>query len=94
VGDQFGSQNQHLMPRVFAWFYLAINLGAFASSLITPIYLRSFGPSVAFGIPGLLMFVATWYFWRGRNKFVHIQPGGWNTVQEALGPGPPHGPRI
>lgn len=86
VGDQFGSQNQHLMPRVFNWFYLAINLGAFASSLATPIYLAEYGPSVAFGVPGVLMFAATWYFWRGRHRFVHVPPAGWESVTEALGP--------
>ncbi|HPZ82326.1 MAG TPA: MFS transporter, partial [Thermogutta sp.] len=28
VGDQFASRNSHRMGEVFAWFYLAINLGA------------------------------------------------------------------
>ena len=39
---------------------------------------RSLGTSVAFGLPGVLMFFATVIFWMGRNKFVHAppQPGG------------------
>src|SRR3546814_9429056 len=39
-----------------------------------PIFLREYGPSVAFGIPGLLMAVATVIFWAGRNKYVHVPP--------------------
>ena len=27
VGDQFSRVNNHLLPRVFGWFYFAINLG-------------------------------------------------------------------
>jgi len=86
VGDQFGSRNQHLSSRVFAWFYLAINAGAFASSLMTPEYLHYYGPGVAFGVPGVLMFLATWLFWRGRHRFVHIPPAGKSAVREAFGP--------
>ena len=35
-----------------------------------------FGPHYAFGLPGILMALATWVFWMGRNKFVHIQACG------------------
>jgi POT family proton-dependent oligopeptide transporter len=31
---------------------------------------------VAFGVPGILMFVATVAFWAGRKKFVHLPPAG------------------
>ncbi len=36
------------------------------------------GTSVAFGLPGVLMFLATFIFWLGRRKFVHVppKPGG------------------
>jgi len=83
VGDQFGKTNAHLLPRVFAWFYFAINLGAAASSLLTPILLRNVGPQVAFGVPGALMFLATWVFWLGRRRFVHVPPAGRAFVEEA-----------
>ena len=33
-----------------------------------------FGPHWAFGLPGVLMAIATYVFWMGRNKFIHIQP--------------------
>ena len=35
-----------------------------------------FGPHYAFGLPGILMALATLMFWMGRHKFVHIQPRG------------------
>lgn len=86
VGDQFGSQNQQLVPRVFQWFYFAINLGAAASMILTPRLLDAFGPGVAFGVPGVLMAVATVVFWLGRNKFVHIPPTGSRIFSEILSP--------
>jgi proton-dependent oligopeptide transporter, POT family len=86
VGDQFGSENQHLVSRVFSWFYFAINFGAFFSMMITPWLLDRYGPRYAFGLPGVLMFLATLVFWLGRNRYVHIPAGGIRSVQEALGP--------
>lgn len=85
VGDQFGTTNKHLIERVFGWFYFAINFGAFGSSLLTPWLLEHFGPHVAFGVPGLLMLLATIIFWAGRREFVHIPPGGWKFVREMFG---------
>lgn len=42
------------------------------------------GPHVAFGVPGILMLVATLVFWLGRNKFVHIPPRGRDEVVALL----------
>ena len=84
LGDQFGQSNQGLLSRAFAWFYFAINLGAFFSSLATPWMLARFGSTVAFGVPGVLMLVATLTFWAGRHKFVHIPPGGRKFLKEAF----------
>lgn len=74
VGDQFGKSNQNLLTKVFNWFYFSINLGAFISMLATPWLLEWHGPHVAFGIPGILMALATVFFWLGRRKFIHVQP--------------------
>jgi POT family proton-dependent oligopeptide transporter len=82
VGDQFGASNQHLLSRVFGWFYFSINLGAAASTIATPLVLKRYGPHWAFGIPGVLMLLATIVFWLGRNKFVHIPPGGRQFLRE------------
>lgn len=84
VGDQFGATNRHLIPKVFGWFYFAINFGSMISTLLIPVLLNQFGPHVAFGTPGLLMFAATWIFWLGRRKFVHIPPGGMAFVRETF----------
>jgi POT family proton-dependent oligopeptide transporter len=40
--------------------------------------LREYGASVAFGIPGLLMLMATVVFWAGRHKYVHLPPAPQN----------------
>ena len=84
VGDQFGDKNQHLLTRVFGWFYFSINMGAFASTLLTPILLNRFGSRVAFGVPGILMVTATLVFWLGRNHFAHIPPAGAEFARELL----------
>jgi POT family proton-dependent oligopeptide transporter len=84
VGDQFGASNHHLLSRVFGWFYLSINLGSSISTYLCPILLnhKSLGPRYAFGLPGLLMFIATIVFWMGRKKFVHIPKGGLGFLRE------------
>ncbi|MGZ8921141.1 MAG: POT family MFS transporter [Limisphaerales bacterium] len=86
VGDQFGASNQHLLTKVFGWFYFSINFGSFFSTLITPVLLKNpkFGPTWAFGVPAVLMFIATWVFWQGRHKFVHIPAGGKAFFTEAF----------
>ncbi len=85
VGDQFGATSSHLISRVFGWFYFAINLGAFISTLLTPWLLQAYGPHLAFGVPGILMFIATLAFWLGRYSFVHITPAGSGFLREAFG---------
>lgn len=75
LGDQFGAKNSHYLPRVFGWFYFSINLGAFSSTLLIPWVLQTYGSSIAFGIPGVLMILATIIFWSGRYRFAHIPAG-------------------
>jgi POT family proton-dependent oligopeptide transporter len=84
VGDQFGATNGHLVSKVFAWFYFAINTGAFISTMLTPWFLEWYGPHLAFGIPGVLMVFATIMFWMGRNVFIHVPPGGMKWVRETF----------
>lgn len=74
VGDQFKANQQHLLKKVYELFYFMINFGSFFSTIITPWTLKTYGPSIAFGIPGVLMFIATFVFWMGRNEFVHVPP--------------------
>ena len=86
LGDQFGASNHHLLSKVFGWFYISINLGAFAAMLIIPWLLDEYGAAVAFAVPGLLMLMATIAFWSGRYRFVHIPPAGTEFVKEILSP--------
>ena len=86
VGDQFGKANGGMLEKVYGWFYLSINLGAFASTLLTPFLLTQFGPSIAFGIPGFLMLVATITFWAGRGEFAHLPPKGREFIRETFSP--------
>ena len=73
-GDQFTTANKHLAKVVFDAFYWTINFGSFFASLLMPLFLRNFGPAVAFGIPGILMFIATLIFWLGRKQYVRVPP--------------------
>ncbi|MDO4575827.1 MAG: MFS transporter [Planctomycetia bacterium] len=84
VGDQFTQENQHLLSRVFGWFYLAINVGALVSSFLTPLLLENYGPEIAFGVPGVLMALATLILWLGRKKYVHIPPSPQHFFHEAF----------
>lgn len=82
VGDQFGARNAHLLPRIFNWFYFSINTGAFVSVILTPWLLEWYGPHWAFGVPGVLMALATLVFWIGRNRFIHVPAGGKRFITE------------
>tara|TARA_R110002072_G_scaffold42064_20_gene118716 strand:- start:148573 stop:150234 length:1662 start_codon:yes stop_codon:yes gene_type:complete len=84
VGDQFGTGNKHMLTQIFNWFYFSINIGAASSMVLTPILLESVGPWLAFGLPGVLMLVATILFWMGRNEFVHVPPGGMEFFKEVF----------
>ncbi|MBB3195129.1 POT family proton-dependent oligopeptide transporter [Roseateles terrae] len=74
IGDQFDKTNRSLAQKVFDAFYWIINFGSFFASLLMPIFLQQFGASVAFGIPGVLMGLATLIFWSGRRRYVHVAP--------------------
>jgi POT family proton-dependent oligopeptide transporter len=74
VGDQFKANQTHLLKKVYELFYFMINFGSFFSTIITPWTLKAYGPSVAFGIPGVLMFLATIVFWMGRHEYIHVPP--------------------
>jgi proton-dependent oligopeptide transporter, POT family len=62
VGDQFGESNQHLLPRVFSWFYFSINLGSAFSTLLIPWLLDPFkaSPELAVKLPSSLIHFLEW----------------------------------
>jgi proton-dependent oligopeptide transporter, POT family len=92
VGDQFGSANQHLLPKAFSWFYFSINFGSAFSTILIPYLLEKFpkdfsleqrwGTHIAFATPGFFMLLATVVFWLGRKRFVHIPPRGRDFFRE------------
>jgi POT family proton-dependent oligopeptide transporter len=75
-----------LLERIYGWFYFSINIGSFFSTLLTPWLLEHVGPSFAFGVPGILMGVATIVFWIGRHHFAHIPPAGAGFVRQLTSP--------
>jgi len=84
VGDQFTAKNENMLEKIFGIFYLAINVGAFLSVIITPLLLKNYGPSVAFGFPGILMLLATIVFRIGKKKSVIMPPVGWAQYKKDI----------
>jgi POT family proton-dependent oligopeptide transporter len=74
VGDQFDQSNKSLAKVVFDAFYWIINFGSFFATLLMPWFLVWFGPAVAFGVPGVLMFISTVVLWLGRRLYVNVPP--------------------
>ena len=86
VGDQFTDRNKHLIERAFSYFYLAINAGSSVSIWFCPIWLEKYGPLVAFGVPALMMMVATLAFYLGRKRFAVIPPAGKQWLKDVFSP--------
>lgn len=74
MGDQFGPERRHLLPRAYAAFYWSINLGSTAAFLTIPYIRKEWGYSWAFGVPGIAMAVATFVFWLGTSRYVMVPP--------------------
>ena len=73
VGDQFGPERQHLLPKVYGMFYWSINFGSFFAFGFLPSVRDNFGYRWAFGIPGIAMLLATLIYWLGTKRYV-IKP--------------------
>jgi len=70
VGDQFENESDANIAKLYDIFYFGINIGAFFSMLITPILKHSrYGAPLAFGVPGVLMFLALVVFVIGKSKY-------------------------
>ena len=78
VGDQFDRTNESLMSKVYGWFYFAINAGSVLSTIAIPSIYKNYGAKWAFGIPGILMALATLIFFVGRKSYVRVPPAGVN----------------
>ncbi len=95
VGDQFGKKNWFRLRTVFQAFYFIINFGSMFATLLIPWVYNAKGifgewsTGLAFGIPGILMAMATIFFWMGRKVFVHVpaKPAGKLGVLDAVSSG-------
>jgi len=80
VGDQFDHSNQHLMSTIYSWFYFSINAGSMVSLFLIPVIYDKFGASWAFGVPGILMALATVIFFSGSKSYVKLPAKGINKA--------------
>lgn len=71
VGDQFTDPDQ--LAAVFAWFYFMINSGSLISTFLTPI-LKEIAYWIAFGIPAVLLILATVVFASGHSFYIIVCP--------------------
>ncbi len=74
MGDQFRPDQSHLLQKAYGAFYWAINFGSFFSFLVIPWIKDHHGYSLAFGVPGILMAIATYIFWLGTKHYVRVAP--------------------
>jgi POT family proton-dependent oligopeptide transporter len=72
MGEQFTPEQSHLMQKAYGAFYWAINFGSFFSFLVVPWVKDHHGYSLAFAVPGILMAIATFIFWRGKRFYVFV----------------------
>lgn len=74
MGDQFPPGESRLYQKAYAAFYFSINFGSFFAFLTIPFIARNFGYGWAFGVPGVLMGLATLIFWIGTPRYVQVPP--------------------
>ncbi len=74
VGDQFGPNQDHVLRKVYGWFYWSINLGSAFGFFVIPMIRNKAGYSWAFGVPGIFMGLATLIFWLGTKHYVRQPP--------------------
>ncbi|KAI0212939.1 Solute carrier family 15 member 1 [Lamellibrachia satsuma] len=81
-GDQFHPDQTKELDQFFSIFYLAINIGSFISTLLTPYFrahVQCFGGdcyALAFGVPAILMGIALFLFICGRSLYKVKPPAG------------------
>lgn len=73
LGDQFKANQTRLLQKAYAAFYWSINFGSFFSMLLIPQIARK-SWAWAFGVPGILMGIATLIFWLGTRHYVMVPP--------------------
>lgn len=74
MGDQFKPEQSHLLQKAYGAFYWSINFGSFFSFLVIPWIKDESGYALAFGVPGILMAIATFIFWSGSPYYERVPP--------------------
>ncbi|MBL9172971.1 MAG: MFS transporter [Verrucomicrobiales bacterium] len=74
MGDQFLAGQTRLYQKAFGAFYFSVNFGSFFAFLTIPYLARKVGYGWAFGVPGILMGLATLIFWLGTPHYVRVPP--------------------
>ncbi|MBI5387279.1 MAG: MFS transporter [Verrucomicrobia bacterium] len=74
MGDQFKPEQGHLLQKAYGAFYWSINFGSFFSFLVVPWVKDHHGYGLAFGVPGVLMALATLIFWLGTKHYTRVPP--------------------
>eukprot|EP01114_Cavostelium_apophysatum_P016447 TRINITY_DN4682_c0_g1_i1.p1 TRINITY_DN4682_c0_g1~~TRINITY_DN4682_c0_g1_i1.p1 ORF type:complete len:512 (+),score=76.92 TRINITY_DN4682_c0_g1_i1:149-1684(+) len=74
-GDQFTVDQEDMLATFFNFFYLSINIGSVASIFLTPLLRIHVGYYASFGVPAVLLIIATICFFAGRNSYKHVPPG-------------------
>src|ERR1035438_3821165 len=69
MGDQFKPEQSHLLQKAYGAFYWSINFGSFFSFLVVPWVKDKWNYAAAFGVPGVLMALATLIFWLGTKHY-------------------------
>lgn len=59
----------HLLSQAFSWFYLGINVGAFASMAVLPFIRDNYGYGTAFIAPTVLMVLSLGIFYLGKKHY-------------------------
>ncbi|KAI5058534.1 hypothetical protein GOP47_0026704 [Adiantum capillus-veneris] len=81
-GDQIewslpdGEPKNRLRRKFFSLYYFAINAGSFISTILTPLLREDMSYATAFAVPALLMIMAVFIFWVGRQSYVDRPPEG------------------
>ncbi|XP_074550389.1 solute carrier family 15 member 2 [Halichoeres trimaculatus] len=81
-GDQFDEESVTERQKFFSIFYMSINAGSLLSTIITPMLrgdVKCFGNdcyALAFGVPAILMIVATVVFIAGSGLYKRTPPQG------------------
>ena len=74
MGDQFKPNQAHLLQKAYGAFYWSINFGSFFAFILIPMIQKHYGYSWAFGVPGIVMALATFIFWLGTKNYVRVPP--------------------